>query len=91
LYLPPLWKLLKYINHLGCFQDLLLKSFQYASLGSIFFACQKLKLPASFIALKWIELAYKTAYAHARVQFFYLNLVKVVCPDHDSKKKFNPS
>ena len=34
-------------------------------LEAFFFACQKLKLPASFIALKWIELAYKTAYAHA--------------------------
>jgi hypothetical protein len=42
-----------------------LKSFQYASHGSIFFVCQKLKLPDSFTALKWIELAYKKAYAHA--------------------------
>ena len=65
LYLPPLLKLLKYINHLGCFQDLLFQIFHYASLGSIFFAYQKLKLPASCIALKWIELAYKKAYAHA--------------------------
>ena len=58
-------KILKDINYLGGFQDLLFKNFQYASLGSIFFAYQKLKLPASCIALKWIELAYKTAYAHA--------------------------
>ena len=40
-HLPPLLKILKYINHLGCFQDLLLKSFQYASLGSIFFRLSK--------------------------------------------------
>jgi hypothetical protein len=58
-------KILKDINYLGGFQDLLFKNFQYASLGSIFFACQKLKLPASFMALKWIELACKKAYALA--------------------------
>jgi hypothetical protein len=34
-------------------------------LEAFFFACQKLKLPASLIALKWIELAYKKGYAHA--------------------------
>ena len=34
-------------------------------LEAFFFACQKLKLPASFTALKLIELAYKKAYAHA--------------------------
>ena len=34
-------------------------------LEAFFFICQKLILPASFIALKWIELAYKKAYAHA--------------------------
>jgi len=34
-------KILKDINYLGGFQDLLFKNFQYASLGSIFFRLSK--------------------------------------------------
>ena len=38
----------------------------------------------------WISL-HNGICSHYVNKFFYLNLVKVVCPDHDSKKKFNPS
>jgi hypothetical protein len=62
---PPFLPILKVINYLGCFQNLLFKSSTYASLGSIFFASSKLKLVDLFIAINRIEFGYKTSYAHA--------------------------